>query len=556
MTYKQNKVNMQYFLLLFFSVIISNSTFCQNQLSVFFFDSETGLTVTPDNVSLVDLSTDRAVFSLEKNQLELDGQVTVDLQNLSNSGHVIFVEKIGFVPMSTYIENKNVTVNNINFYLSNESKTSINPNLTVNKTLIYGYVTDEKGQAVPNTLITFSDKMITGKSNAKGYFEVQVPVKQDDETVDISFSHNGYNTYQATDMRLWSGGDWKFMVKLQPGTGKITQEGSRNEASLLPLEESYKEGKILYPNHHKKYVNSMKMNCLPTQIRVGTNCSCSSCSGVDVHTVQNYVKRVLPHEWIVSWANWNNGAGAGSLRAGSVSIRSYSSWFAYNPISSSYDICSTTCCQVYQNSTNSTASAAVDVTDGWAVMAGNNVARSEYSAENNDYNPTTSCGNGRTGPNTTGTSCITDPVCSGRSRFGHGRGMCQWGTARWASGWTSSSGSSHGYGTKTWQGIVTHYYPDYSFVNCGCASSLTLNGTLSGSTTITAGTAIYSTNVIPSGSNITMTAGNLVELNPGFDARNGALYEAYIGGCSNKNLNSNLPAPSSTLMIEQPPLKD
>jgi len=541
--------------ILFSSFLLINLAIGQNHIDVHFFDSENGLAVTPDKISLIDLSNDKPVFVFTKDQISLAQPVSIDLQSLNASGHVVFVEKVGFVPMSSYIENKNVTVNTINFYLSREFHTTPKINKTVNKTLIYGFVTDQNGKPLANASIAISDRYVTGKSDERGYFEVLASVIKEDETVDISFSLNGYSTYNASDMRIWSGGDWKFLVKLQKGSGVVTQEGSRTASSPLPIEEPFKEDKILYPSHHQKYVNSMKMNCLPTQIRVGTNCSCSSCSGVDVHTVQNYVKRVLPHEWIVSWANWNNGLGINSLRAGSVGIRSYSSWYAYNPISSSYDICSTTCCQVYQNSTNSTASAAIDVTDGYAVKSGNNVARSEYSAENNDYNPTTSCGNGRTGPNTTGTSCISDPVCTGRSRFGHGRGMCQWGTARWASGWASSSGNSHGYGTKSWQGIVTHYYPDYSFVNCGCASSLTLTGTLSGTSTVSAGTAIYSTNVIPNGSNIEMTAGSLVELNPGFDAQSGALYEAYIGGCTPKNFNPHPPTPSSTLLLDQP-MKD
>lgn len=550
---------MRSYFTLFFIVLFLYPAYSQNDINIYFFESNNGLAVLPDKVSLVNLSNDKIEFSYTKDRLKKWEPLNIDLQKLSKNGYVLFVEKIGYVPMNTYFENKNVTVKNINFYLSNETVSNPIPtpniNRSVNKTLIYGYVTAENGKPLDNTLITFSDKKIIGKSRSDGYFEVQVPVKIEDETVDITFSKHGHTSYKATAMRLWSNGDWKFMVKLPSGNQTVTQEGSRTIDSPLQLEEPFKENKILYPSHHQKYVNSMKMNCLPTQIRVGTNCSCSSCSGVDIHTVQNYVKRVLPHEWIVSWANWNNGLGINSLRSGSVGIRSYSSWYAFNPISSNYDICNTTCCQVYQNATNTTASAAVDATDGWAVKSGNNVARSEYSAENNDFNPSTSCGNGRTGPNTTGTSCITDLPCTGRSRFGHGRGMCQWGTARWASGWASGSGNAHGHGTKSWQGIVTHYYPDYSFVNCGCASSLTLTGTLSGASTIVAGTAIYSTNIVPSGSNISMTAGNLVELNPGFDARNGALYEAYIGGCSPKNLNSNLPAPSNTLMIEHP-MKD
>lgn len=58
-----------------------------------------------------------------------------------------------------------------------------------------------------------------------------------------------------------------------------------------------------------------------------------------------------------------------------------------------------------------------------------------------------------------------DPVCGGLSlaRNGHGRGLCQTGSARWATGWSrvlSNPGSPHAFGTKTWQGILAHYYPN------------------------------------------------------------------------------------------------
>jgi len=87
------------------------------------------------------------------------------------------------------------------------------------------------------------------------------------------------------------------------------------------------------------------------------------------------------------------------------------------------------------------------------------VVRCEYSAENNNKG----CGNGYSG---TGSSwpCIYDPVCLNASPNGHGRGLCQWGTVRWATGTyvtTSrpcSMGTPHGYGTKTWQQILNQYY--------------------------------------------------------------------------------------------------
>jgi len=93
-----------------------------------------------------------------------------------------------------------------------------------------------------------------------------------------------------------------------------------------------------------------------------------------------------------------------------------------------------------------------------------NIPGTEYSAENNSLG--FSCGDGYTQP--TG-RCIYDPICLGEARYGHGRGMCQWGTARWATarqmaGRTSSDGTPTGYPRQDWRWIVAHYYPDYTLV--------------------------------------------------------------------------------------------
>jgi peptidoglycan hydrolase-like amidase len=70
------------------------------------------------------------------------------------------------------------------------------------------------------------------------------------------------------------------------------------------------------------------------------------------------------------------------------------------------------------------------------------VFQAEHAAESNNG----ACANGFTGSPAAGWPCMSDSTCSGSSYTGHGRGMCQWGTQRWA--------SSHG---KSWVWIVNHY---------------------------------------------------------------------------------------------------
>lgn len=86
------------------------------------------------------------------------------------------------------------------------------------------------------------------------------------------------------------------------------------------------------------------------------------------------------------------------------------------------------------------------------------MARSEYSAENNSYkcgsyscvNTDLSCGDGKAGSPAAGWPCLTDGHLfdqgTGRCCFGHGRGMCQWGTQAWSRS------------AKLWPWMTDHYY--------------------------------------------------------------------------------------------------
>ncbi|MEE2755726.1 MAG: SpoIID/LytB domain-containing protein [Myxococcota bacterium] len=153
----------------------------------------------------------------------------------------------------------------------------------------------------------------------------------------------------------------------------------------------------------------------------------NSCLGrVDVIPLEEYVKGVVPHEWIPSWHDE-------SLRAGSIAARSYAwGWINEGGKYDCADLDDSTRSQVYEDETTVRASAATDSTRGVAVIRDGVVIRSEYSAENGD-------------PTAFG---VADPVCAGEALFGHGRGMCQWGSQRWAS-----------QRNRTAEWMVEHYYP-------------------------------------------------------------------------------------------------
>jgi hypothetical protein len=179
---------------------------------------------------------------------------------------------------------------------------------------------------------------------------------------------------------------------------------------------------------------------LPKSIQVwrrGLDGSAASCSGrVDTIDFEEYVKGVLPHEWITSWDEE-------SLKAGAVAIRTYA-WYWVNA-GGKYDcadIDDTTASQVYKDARVAKASKAVDDTRGQTVVTATGApVFAEYSAENSD-------------PTKDG---VSEPHCTGKALFGHGRGMCQWGTQRWA------------LAGKDYQFMVAHYYPGRTLTGVGPA---------------------------------------------------------------------------------------
>jgi hypothetical protein len=192
------------------------------------------------------------------------------------------------------------------------------------------------------------------------------------------------------------------------------------------------------------------LSAAPASIRVwrrSLDGAASSCSGrIDRIPFEDYVKGVLPHEWIPSWRE-------ASLRAGSLAVRTYAwRWIAAGGKYDCADLDDTTRSQVYKDARMDVTSRAVDATRGQAIVGSSGALVSgEYSAENGT-------------PTAMG---VDDPLCAGKTIAGHRRGMCQWGSQRWA-----SAGRGH-------EWIATHYYPGSSIAG-GAPPSPAYDATLVG----------------------------------------------------------------------------
>ncbi len=166
-----------------------------------------------------------------------------------------------------------------------------------------------------------------------------------------------------------------------------------------------------------------------------------SCEGtVEEIPFEEYVKGVVPSEWIPSWHQE-------SLRAGAIAARSYA--FRHVQRGGRWDCADVddgSVTQVYKDSRSDGATAAVEHTRGQLVMRSGALVFAEYSAENG--HPTR--------------DEVNDPVCRGTDLFGHGRGMCQNGSHRWASGRCATDPCDYdGFDAapKDYVWIVEHYYP-------------------------------------------------------------------------------------------------
>ena len=309
--------------------------------------------------------------------------------------------------------------------------------------LVVGFVSDDTtGQALPGVEVLFthaSEKVAPTQTQANGSFVLSVPWKiaerkgTDDPTI-LSFNKIGYQTLERQYVQLYPAHAAKYRIRLTKGEGRKTIDERQFRKGFdrsLPREDEHK----IPPAPQA----ARPVLVLPS-IRVGTDCAGRRCTGpTRTSTLETYTKNVLPAEWIPSWH-------PNALKAGSIAVRTFGAYFVNHPIATTYDICDNEACQVLGDETFDSTDDAVDDTRSTVLMTAlRDIAASEYSEEAN----ATRCGDGRTA------ECIDDPLCASTTAHGHGRGMCQNGSQRWAKGNRTQT-------PKDYHWILSHYYPNFT----------------------------------------------------------------------------------------------
>ncbi|MBN8586346.1 MAG: T9SS type A sorting domain-containing protein [Ignavibacteria bacterium] len=428
------------------TLLVQTTAFAGN-IDLKFYSSETGVSVIPEKLIIYNTSTGQDIITpqaLQSNNYSV---------SLAEGTYSITVFKSGYQSSQTSFDIKANAINCSIFLDPLAVSTKLNTLrikslLKPDAALLLGYVVDENtGAPLGNTTIKDASLRVLGTTDADGYFELYFPANCDKRTlVTLNFEKTPYSTKIYKDFEITPNTDFIFTVRLKQGSDNFS-------LNTLPHDSRCSDctPQTLFPDM------AVTGFVVPLNIRVGRNCTGTNCTTVEVYSLQTYLKYVLPAEIYACWGNLSGGMN--SLQACAVAARSYAVYYVYNPINSNYDICDNTYCQFMGSVTSTNTSSAIDNTFGYILTNSSGVVRSEYSAENNNKG----CGNGYSG---TGSSwpCISDPVCTGFSPNGHGRGLCQWGTVRWATGRVISTsspcgqGTAHSYGTKTWQQILAHYY--------------------------------------------------------------------------------------------------
>lgn len=308
-------------------------------------------------------------------------------------------------------------------------------------TVVSGYVYDEQGAPLAGAFVSLRSSGVGANVASDGYFEFTVvtPAYRSNElpsTDTLVVTNRGREVYTRPSTML-PGGRMDLIID----TDETPQEVDGRHKFDLTREElaaGFSQPRV-EPSY---FATAPTAVAVPPSIRVGSSCpTATTCTVFTVYTLETYVRNGLDDEWIASW-------NANSLKAGAIAYRSYGAYHVYHPrVPANYDICNTTSCQVNDPADNFAASNSATLqTAGSLVVnaSATDVLFSEYSAENN---LAPGCPDGSTGRPEHNWPCLADPVDVGTTYFGHGRGMCQWGSQRWS--------INQG---KDFVWIVNHYY--------------------------------------------------------------------------------------------------
>lgn len=561
-------------------LMIGSHLYAQQEGEFKFRDALNGYKLMPDQLTIFDKYSSQLVSEFTQEDFSTSSNFRI---NLPVGQYEIVISKKGYKTIETRFSVEQNSIQD-RFYefspLERHQKYSLNYLNSMKKsnaTVIVGTVVDDNGLALEGVEVFVSEQE-KAISNSDGFFNLKINYfKNHDNGIfkDIYYRKNGYKTLKSKDFYIYPNGVHSQNQILKNGSGEVLQKtndyyiengtfGGRPEHQIEDNSDIYKKAAI------PQSVQALQ-NCIPSSITVGlfnntnfgcdcdcptSSSNCGSCTVFVTLDLEEYVKRCISGEWLSGWSSLPNIHE--SYAAASVAIRTFGAFRVTQPSGTSYDVKNATCDQKYAGPNPPVwAIAAGTATEGNVLKVNGVFQKAEYSSENNnlsgyscarDDNVTAAgCGNGNVRNTVTTTTCIADPLGAGWVQFGHGRSMCQFCSARWASGidigfWCNNpagkdfnSGPPHNLPTKTWQQLIAHYYPYHVLESCSCLMDLSIANVNISSDLYLADNSITSSNAtVAAGSNVTFRS-PAIFLEDGFEAVPGSVFVGEFGNCSTTN---------------------
>ena len=432
--------------------------------------------VTIMSFAVKDQSTGLAIASAAVSITKPDGTTATATTNASgllvyglNTGKYSFAfSKSGYTSLSTSFTGgpDDSVYADINLDVTGTARIATNnsPLLTpANQMVLTGYVRDaDLNMALSGVQVKAGNYTTT--TNASGFFSITVPADavapgKTPATISIQSTKTGYvansikNLYAIADtyemqIALTSVASPRAMALASSEDLVMRRHGLFDKTIAEQMEFVRPTTTVATANaRQESTATTTAVLAVPTTIRVATSCACATCSSprVQVMSLESYVQTGVDDEWVSSW-------NAASLQAGTVAYRSRGAWFVQHPAATNYDLSAAACHQTWQTDRATSVKNAAIATAGIVLIKNGAIYKAEYCAESNN----SGCGDGFSG---TGTdyACFADARCVGKTKNGHGRGMCQWGSSYWGTDQT-----------YTW--ILNHYYnPDTAAIQTNAA---------------------------------------------------------------------------------------
>ncbi|MEO8284891.1 MAG: SpoIID/LytB domain-containing protein [Chloroflexota bacterium] len=299
---------------------------------------------------------------------------------------------------------------------------SVPERVTSAQIAIEGWVTDKQGAPITAARVRFEGAQAT--SDAGGYFaftaeQFDQPAAGSATDLDFTVAASGYSPWTIKGARYYPGDILRLYPHLD-GADKAATTVKAAISTQRPIVGSFLPSyraagpQVIAAQANPLSATSAPQNP-PAQIRVYR----TGTGAVEVVPFKDYVKHVLPSEWIPTWA-------PGSLRAGAMAVKEYAwYWISLGGKQTTLgaDVKDNTEDQVYDpNVSYASTDAAVDATWQYSMTLDGALIQANYCAG----------------------SYAADPT-----------GDCPWGGLRYMTQWGSAFYADQG---RSWSWILKFYY--------------------------------------------------------------------------------------------------